>query len=100
MISSFSQRPLRYFLFLALPFFIASLVVGVTAPQELLGGGSEFALDTLAVLAFMLPFMACAYFLLLGLLVGEQDRYGFIFLSWRLIHAENATEAARLQRKR
>lgn len=68
MISSFSQRPLRYFLFLALPFFAASLVVGVTAPQELLGGGSEFGLDTLAVLAFMLPFMACAYFLLLGLL--------------------------------
>lgn len=68
MISSFSQRPLRYFLFLAFPFFLASIVVGVTAPQELLGGGAEFALDTLAVLAFMLPFMACAYFLLLGLL--------------------------------
>ena len=46
----------------------AALVVGVTAPQELLGGGSEFGLDTLAGLAFMLPFMACAYFLLLGLL--------------------------------
>lgn len=68
MISSFSQRPLRYFMFLALPFLIASFVVGVTAPQELVGGGAEFGLDTLAVLAFMLPFMACAYFLLLGLL--------------------------------
>ena len=68
MISSFSQRPLRYFLFLATPFFLASILVGVTAPQELLGEGSEFALDTLAVLAFMLPVMACAYFLLLGLL--------------------------------
>jgi len=68
MISSFSQRPLRYFAFLAFPFFAASLLVGVTAPQELMGGGAEFALDTLAVLAFMLPFMACAYFLLLGLL--------------------------------
>lgn len=55
-------------MFLALPFLIASLVVGVTAPQELVGGGAEFGLDTLAVLAFMLPFMACAYFLLLGLL--------------------------------
>ena len=29
MISSFSQRPLRYFMFLALPFLIASFVVGV-----------------------------------------------------------------------
>jgi glycosyltransferase involved in cell wall biosynthesis len=68
MISSFSQRPLRYFAFLALPFFVASLVVGITAPRELLGGGSEFGLDTLAVLAFTLPFMACAYFVFLGLL--------------------------------
>jgi glycosyltransferase involved in cell wall biosynthesis len=68
MISSFSQRPLRYFVFLALPFFAASVLVGVTAPTELLGGDSEFGLDTLAVLAFMLPFMACAYFVLLGLL--------------------------------
>ena len=68
MISSFSERPLRYFAFLALPFLCATLVVGVTAPQELIGGGAEFGLDTLAVLAFMLPFMACAYFILLGLL--------------------------------
>ena len=68
MISSFSERPLRYFAFLALPFLCATLVVGVTAPQELMGGGAEFGLDTLAVLAFMLPFMACAYFILLGLL--------------------------------
>lgn len=68
MISSFSQRPLRYFVFLALPFFAASVLVGVTAPTELLHGNSEFGLDTLAVLAFMLPFMACAYFVLLGLL--------------------------------
>ncbi len=67
MISSFSQRPLRYFLFLAMPFFFASILVGITAPRELLGQ-SEYAIDTLAVLAFMLPFMACAYFLLLGLL--------------------------------
>jgi len=68
MISSFSERPLRYFVFLAFPFFAASVLVGVTAPGELLGGGSEFGLDTLAVLAFTLPFMACAYFVLLGLL--------------------------------
>ena len=79
MISSFSQRPLRYFLFLATPFFFASILVGVTAPQELLGQ-SEYAMDTLAVLAFMLPFMACAYFLLLGLLaelaVKASDVHG------------------------
>jgi len=68
MISSFSQRPLRYFVFLALPFFFAFLIVGVTAPMELVGGGAEFVPDTLAVLAFLLPFMACGYFLLLGLL--------------------------------
>ena len=80
MISSFSQRPLRYFFFLATPFLLASIVVGVTAPQELLGGDSEFAVDTLAVLAFLLPVMACAYFLLLGLLaelvVKASDVHG------------------------
>lgn len=80
MISSFSERPLRYFAFLAFPFLAASVLVGVTAPQELMGGGAEFGLDTLAVLAFMLPFMACAYFVLLGLLaelaVKASDVHG------------------------
>jgi hypothetical protein len=45
-----------------------------------MGGGAEFGLDTLAVLAFMLPFMACAYFVLLGLLaelaVKASDVHG------------------------
>lgn len=67
MISSFTQRPLEYFALLALPFAAGAAWFVGTA---LLAGGEGARAERLQalVLAFMLSFMACAYFVLLGLL--------------------------------
>lgn len=64
MISSFSQRPLQYFALLALPFALATPVLLVTAWLS----GEYGIREQAVVIAFLLSFMACVYFVLLGLL--------------------------------
>jgi glycosyltransferase involved in cell wall biosynthesis len=63
MISSFSQRPLQYFALLALPWALATPVLLVTGWD-----GGDAQREQVLLLAFTLSFMACAYFVLLGLL--------------------------------
>lgn len=79
MIASFSGRPLQYFALLALPFALATLFILATSSL----GAPETRISTkvqLGVLTFLLTFMACVYFLLLGLLaelvVRASDLHG------------------------
>ncbi len=80
MISSFSQRPLQYFVAMALPFAAGTVVVlGYAASRESYYPRDR-GLEQILLLAFMLSFMACAYFFLLGLLaelvVKASDLHG------------------------
>jgi len=68
LISSFSQRPLQYFVAMGVPFLAATVVVlGYAAGRPHYFPRDE-GLEQILLVAFMLSFMACAYFFLLGLL--------------------------------
>lgn len=64
MISRFSHRPLQYFALLAMPFALATPLVLFTGWSTQDPAQREQVL----LIAFLLFFMACVYFLLLGLL--------------------------------
>lgn len=68
MISSFSHRPLQYFALLTAPFVLLNLVYVASLALN----GSAVNFDTqwgrTALVLFMLVFMLCAYFIMLGLL--------------------------------
>jgi glycosyltransferase involved in cell wall biosynthesis len=66
MIASFSRRPLQYFGLLALPFGLMILVFLASALAT--PGSLDNSWGRKAVLVFALFFMACVYFVLLGLL--------------------------------
>lgn len=80
MITSFSQHPLQYFVMIAMPFGLATLVLFGAAVATYLDGGADAGLEKILLLAFMLSFMAGVYFFLLGLLaefvVKVSDLHG------------------------
>ncbi len=67
MIASFTGRPLQYFALLALPFALGTVVLLVTGLTEH-DGALSGTTGQILVLAYLLTFMACVYFLMLGLL--------------------------------
>lgn len=68
MISSFSHRPLQYFGLLTAPFAIGlgAYMVSLAVSGEQLNFDTEWG--RIALVLFMLTFMLCAYFVMLGLL--------------------------------
>jgi glycosyltransferase involved in cell wall biosynthesis len=68
MISSFSQRPLQYFALLTLPFAILlmAFIASCLASQEQINFDNGWG--QVAVIVFMLFFMTCLFFIMLGLL--------------------------------
>ena len=68
MISSFSRSPLQYFGFLTLPFallLLAFLGAGLSSDRPI---GFDSRWGSVVLLMFMTFFMACVYFIMLGLL--------------------------------
>jgi len=68
MIASFSRRPLQYFALLAAPFALATLVLLATGLARAGPPTGAPAREQVLLVAFLLSFMACVYFVLLGLL--------------------------------
>jgi len=68
MLASFSQRPLQYFVLLTLPFAIllVAFLASCLASQEQINFDSGWG--QVAVIVFMLFFMTCLFFVMLGLL--------------------------------
>ncbi|MBL8857417.1 MAG: glycosyltransferase family 2 protein [Planctomycetes bacterium] len=68
MISSFSHRPLQYFALLTAPFMLGlfAYVVSLVVAREPLNFDTQWG--RVAIVLFMLVFMLCAYFVMLGLL--------------------------------
>ena len=79
MVSSFSQRPLQYFVMMALPFAAGTVVLLGYATSRTSYYPRDHGLEQILLL-FMLSFMACAYFFMLGLLaelvVKASDLHG------------------------
>jgi glycosyltransferase involved in cell wall biosynthesis len=68
MLSSFSQRPLQYFALLSMPFgvLLTAFVISCLASQEQINFDNGWG--QVAVIVFMLFFMTCLFFIMLGLL--------------------------------
>src|SRR5436190_12529745 len=68
MLSSFSQRPLQYFALLSMPFgvLLTAFVISCLASHEQINFDNGWG--QVAVIVFMLFFMTCLFFVMLGLL--------------------------------
>jgi len=80
MITSFSQRPLQYFVVIAMPFAVGTTGLVVAAATRFGDLPRDRGLEQILLLAFMLSFTACVYLFLLGLLaeiaVKASDLHG------------------------
>jgi glycosyltransferase involved in cell wall biosynthesis len=80
MISSFSQRPLQYFAAIALPFAAGTVLLLGVAAVRVGDLPRDRGLEQILLIAFLLSFMACVYFFLLGLLaelvIKASDLHG------------------------
>ncbi|MFT7485961.1 MAG: glycosyltransferase involved in cell wall biosynthesis [Candidatus Paceibacteria bacterium] len=80
MITSFSQHPLQYFVMIAMPFGLATLILAISGTYAYFGTEGAEGLERISFLAFLLMFMAGVYFFLLGLLaefvVKVSDLHG------------------------
>ena len=80
LITHFSQAPLQYFATIALGFLTLTTLLVAAGVRELSRGGGERILDTMLVVAFLLTFLAGAYFFMLGFLaeivVRASDLHG------------------------
>jgi hypothetical protein len=68
LITHFSQAPLQYFATIALGFLSATAVLVTIGARELSRGGGERILESMLLVAFLLTFLAGAYFFMLGFL--------------------------------